>query len=98
MGRRLAIVGVLALAVAACVATPNAAITGLATTRASQSPSAEAKSAAAKPDLATTVPWSPATAAPSPAPAPGPAAAPPAEEAPPPGAFDEPPVGENIPF
>jgi hypothetical protein len=68
MGRRLAIVGVLALAVGACVATPNPAITGLATPRASRSPSAEAKSAAATPDLATTVPWSPATAAPSPAP------------------------------
>jgi hypothetical protein len=68
MGRPLAIVGLITLAVAACVAGPNSPTSKLASSGASQSPTPEATNVTAKTDLSTTVPWSPSTAAPSPAP------------------------------
>ncbi len=70
MGRPLAVVGLIALAVAACVAGPNAPTITPASLGASQSPAPGATSVTAKAELSTLVPWSPATAAPSPVPTP----------------------------
>jgi len=67
MRGRLAIVGVITMAVAACVAGSSAPSTGQASVGSSQPPTPHVTNATAKPDVATTVPWSPATAAPSPA-------------------------------
>lgn len=70
MGRRLAVVALMALATAACVAGPNAPTVTPASLRASQSPAPGATSVPAQAELSTLVPWSPATAAPSPVPTP----------------------------